>query len=76
MRLAAGNVRNRGRHAAAMAFVPELDAELSPPVHREGILIQSRNILASSRSSRLHHNASTHFAGRIESSSVIVADRR
>ena len=50
MRLAAGNVRNRGRHAAAMAFVPELDAELSPPVQREGMLIQSRNIDVSSSS--------------------------
>jgi len=64
MRLAAGNIRNCATHAAAMEFAPELEATLSPPVQREGMLIQSRNILASSRSSRLHHNASTHFAGR------------
>jgi len=63
MRLAAGNIRNCAMHAAAMEFVPELEANLSPPFQREGMLIQSRNILASSRSSRLHHNASTHFAG-------------
>jgi len=62
--------------AAAMAHAPELEATLSPPAHREGMLIQSRNILASSSSSHQHHNASTHFAGRIESSSVTVADRR
>ena len=76
MRLAAGNIRNCATHAAAMAFVPELDAELSPPVQREGMLIQTRNILASSSSKHQHHKASTHFAGRDHSSSVIVADRR
>jgi len=64
MRLAAGNFRNCAMHAAAMEFVPELDAELSPPAQREGMLIQSRNIDASSSSNRQHHNASTHFAGR------------
>jgi len=64
MRLAAGNVRNCATHAAAMEFVPELEAKLSPPVQREGMLIQSRNILASNRSNHLHHKASTHFAGR------------
>jgi len=32
MRLAAGNIRNWAMHAAAMAFVPELEATLSPPV--------------------------------------------
>jgi len=63
-------------HAAAMEFVPELEAKLSPPVQREGTLIQSRNILASSRSYYQHHNTGTHFAGRNVSSSVIVADRR
>ena len=31
MRLAAGNVCNCARHAAAMAMIPELDAILSPP---------------------------------------------
>ena len=36
VRLAAGNVRNWATHAAAMAFVPELEATLSPPVQREG----------------------------------------
>jgi len=64
MRLATGNVRNGATHAAAMEFVPELEAELSPPVQREGTLIQSRNILASSSSNHQHHKASTRFAGR------------
>jgi len=41
-----------------------LNANQSPPVQREGMFIQSRNILASSRSNHLHHNASNHFAGR------------
>ncbi len=63
MRLAAGNVRNCAMHAVAMEFVPELEAKLSPPDPREGMLIQFRNILASSSSNHLHHNASTHFAG-------------
>jgi len=43
MRFAAGNIRNWANHAAAMEFVPELEAKLSPPVHREGMLIQSSN---------------------------------
>jgi len=59
MRLAAGNVRNGAMHAAAMDFVPELEATLSPPAQREGMLIQSRNILASSRSNYQHHNTGT-----------------
>jgi len=63
MRLATGNIRNCATHAAAMEFVPDLEAKLSPPVQREGMLIQYRNILASSSSSHQHHNASTHFAG-------------
>jgi len=48
VRLAAGNIRNCANHAAAMEYIPELEAKLSPPVQREGMLIQSRNILASS----------------------------
>jgi len=64
MRFAAGNVRNCANHAAAMGFVRELEANLSPPAQRESMLIQSRYILASSRSNHLHYNASTHFAGR------------
>jgi len=76
MRLAAGNIRNCANHAAAMAFFLELDATLSPPAQREGMLIQSQNILASSRSDHLHHKASTHFAGSNQFSSDIVADRR
>jgi len=64
VRLESGNLRIRAMHAAAMEFVPELEANLSPPVQRDGMLIQSRNILASSRSNHLHHNASNHFAGR------------
>ena len=40
VRLEAGNVRNCARHAAAMVIVPKLEAILSPPVHREGMLIQ------------------------------------
>ena len=75
-RLAACNIRNCATHAAAMEFAPELEATLSPPVQGEGMLIQSRNILASSSLIHQHHKASTRFAGRIESSSVIVADRR
>ena len=63
MRLAAGNVRNGAMHAAAMVFVPELEAILSPPVQREGMLIQSSNILASSRSNHQHLKANTHIAG-------------
>jgi len=59
MRLAAGNIRNCATHATAMEFVPELEANLSPPVQRDGMLIQSRNILASSQSNHLHHKAST-----------------
>lgn len=50
-------------NAAAMEFVPELEATLSPLVQREGTLIQSRNILASSRPNHQHYKASTHFAG-------------
>jgi len=76
MRFAAGNIRNGAMHAAAMAFVPELDANLSPPVQREGMLIQSSNILASSGSNHQHHKASTRFAGRDVWTSAIVADRR
>ena len=76
MRLAAGNFRNCANHAAAMEFVPELEAKLSPPVQREGILSQSRNILASSSSNHQHHKASTLFAGEDVSPSVIVANRR
>jgi len=64
MRLASGNIRNCATHAAAMEFIPELEAELSPPDQREGMLIQARIILASSSSNHLHHKASTHFAGR------------
>jgi len=44
MRLASGNIRNCVIHAAAMEFVPGLEATLSPPVQREGMLIQSRTI--------------------------------
>ena len=65
MRLAAGNFRNCAMHAAAMEFVPELEAELSPPVQREGMLIQSSNRNASSGSNHLHHKTSTQFAGRV-----------
>jgi len=64
MRLAAGNIRNCATHAAAMAFVSELEANLSPPVQRDGVLIQSRNILASSSSNHQYHKANTRFAGR------------
>ena len=46
------------------------------PGQREGMLIQSRNILASSQSNRQHHKASTRFAGRDVWTSAIVADRR
>jgi len=70
MRLAAGNVRNCATHAAAMVFALELEAKLSPPVQREGMFIHS------SSSSHQHHKASTHFAGRDQPTSVIVADRR
>ena len=49
MRLAAGNIRNWAMHAAAMEFVPELEATLSPPVQREGMLIQSRTICITSQ---------------------------
>jgi len=76
MRLAAGNIRNCAIHAAAMEFVPELEATLSPPVQREGMLIQSRNMNASSGSNQQHHKASIHFAGSNQWSSAIVADRR
>jgi len=55
MRLATGNIRNCAMHAAAMEFVPELEAKLSPPVQREGMLNQSRNILVSSGSNHQHH---------------------
>jgi hypothetical protein len=63
MRLAAGNVRNCAMHAAAMEFVAELEAKLSPPDQRESMLSQSSNIDASSGSNHQHHKASTHFAG-------------
>jgi len=63
MRLASGNIRNCVIHAAAMEFVPELEAELSPPVQRECMLIQSSNIDASSSSNLQLYRASTHFAG-------------
>jgi len=76
MRLAAGNIRNCAMHAAAMEFVFELEATLSPPEHRESMPIQSNNWSGSSSSNHLHHKASTPFAGRNVSSSVIVADRR
>jgi len=64
MCLASGNIRNCATHAAAMEFVPELKANLSPPVQREGMFIQSDNILATSRSNYQHHNTGTQFAGR------------
>jgi len=76
MRLAAGNIRNCATHAAAMEFAPELEAELSPPVQCEGMLIQSRNMNVSGNSNHHHHNARTRFAGGDVSSSAIVADRR
>ena len=38
IRLAAGNVRNGANHVAAMVVVPELEATLSPPVQRDGLL--------------------------------------
>jgi len=76
MRLAAGNVRNCAKHAAAMELVPELEANLSPPEQREGTLIRSRNINVSRSSNHQHRKASTHFAGREVSPSVIVTDRR
>jgi len=63
-RFRAGNFGGWARHAAAMVFIPELEANLSPPVQYEGTLIQSSNILASSSSSQQHHKESTHFAGR------------
>ena len=47
-----------------MVCIPELEATLSLPGQREGMPIQSRNILASSQSNRQHHKASTRFAGR------------
>jgi len=62
-RLAACNIRNCATHAAAMEFVLELAAILSPPVQSEGTLIQLDNMSASSRSNHLQHYASTHFAG-------------
>jgi len=76
MRLAAGNIRNCATHAAAMEFVLELEANLSPPVQRDGMLNHSNNVDASSASNNQHHKASTHFAGRDVSSSFIVANRR
>jgi len=63
MRLAAGNIRNCATHAAAMEFAPELEAKLSPPVQREGMLSQPSNTRASSSSSQQHHMASTRFTG-------------
>jgi len=63
MRLAAGNIRNCATHAAAMEFAPDLEAKLSPPVQREGMLIQSNIMNVSSISNHQHHKASTHFAG-------------
>ena len=41
-------------------------------IQREGTLIQSSNIQASSGSNHQHHKASTHFAGRCVSTSAIV----
>ena len=72
----ADNSNHRARHAAAMVFIPELEANLSPPVQYEGMLNLSSNARASSISNHQRHTASTHFAGSDQKSLVIVADRR
>jgi len=51
-------------NAAATVIIYSLEANLSPPVQREGTLSQSGNARVSSSSNHEHHKASTHFAGR------------
>jgi len=63
MRFVSGNIRSCANHAAAMAFVPELEATLTPPDQREGTLIDSSTARATSSSNHQHHKASTHIAG-------------
>ena len=65
----------RRRWILSLSWKPHY-RRLSMLDQREGTLIQSSNIQASSGSNHQHHKASTHVAGRSVSTSAIVADRR